>query len=100
MNVKMLRPLAAALVLASSHSAIAETLGEHPAVIVARTWSTRGIDPNTLIMRHPAVIVANPTSFIVPNPASSRLPAVSPAAKDKATRVQAPSGANAVSASN
>ena len=48
MNFKTLRPLAGALVFASlAHSAIAETLGEHPAVIVARTWSTRGIDPNT-----------------------------------------------------
>jgi hypothetical protein len=55
MNVATLRRLAAALVLASlAHSAIAETLGEHPAVIVARTWSTRGIDPNTFIVQHPA----------------------------------------------
>jgi hypothetical protein len=56
MNVKtLLRPIVAALVLASlAHSAIAETLGEHPAVIVARTWSNRGIDPNTFIVLHPA----------------------------------------------
>ena len=55
MNVKVLRTLAAALVLASlATSAIAETLGEHPAVIVAREWSTRGIDPNTFIVLHPA----------------------------------------------
>ena len=54
-NITTLRRLAAALVFASlAHSAIAETLGEHPAVIVARTWSTRGIDPNTFIVLHPA----------------------------------------------
>jgi hypothetical protein len=55
MNVKMLRRVAAVLVLAPlAHSAIAEGLGEHPAVIVARTWSTREIDPNTFIVLHPA----------------------------------------------
>jgi hypothetical protein len=55
MNVKTLRRLAATLVFGSlASSAIAETLGEHPAVIVARTWSTRGIDPNTFIVGHPA----------------------------------------------
>jgi hypothetical protein len=75
MNVKTLWPLAAALVLASlAQSAIAETLGEHPAVIVARTWSTRGIDPNTFIVLHPA---------------GPRFLAVSPTEKDNATREQA-----------
>lgn len=70
MNVKTLRRLAAALVFASvGHSAIAQTLGEHPAVIVARTWSTQGIDPNTFIVLHPA--------------APQHL-AVSPTEKDKA----------------
>ena len=55
MNIKTLRRLAAALALAPmAHSAIAEGLGEHPAVIVARTWSSRGIDPNTFIVLHPA----------------------------------------------
>jgi hypothetical protein len=55
MNLKPLRRLAAALVFASlAHSAIAQTLGEHPAVIVARTWNTQGIDPNTFIVLHPA----------------------------------------------
>jgi hypothetical protein len=65
MNVKTLPRLAAALVFASlAHSAIAETLGEHPAVIVARTWSTQGIDPNTFIVLHPAapkLLAASPT---------------------------------------
>jgi len=32
----------------------AEKLGEHPAVIVARNWSARGIDTNTFIVAHPA----------------------------------------------
>ena len=84
MNVKTLRPFVAALVLASlAHSAIAETLGEHPAVIVARTWSNRGIDPNTFIVLHPAA-----PQFL----------AASPTEKDRATREQASSAANAVSA--
>ncbi|MGH8286798.1 MAG: hypothetical protein ACRETT_13680 [Steroidobacteraceae bacterium] len=65
MGVKTIGPLAAALVLASlTHSAVAETLGEHPAVLVARTWSTRGIDPNTFIVAHPArlgLLAASPT---------------------------------------
>src|SRR5262245_20623093 len=30
------------------------TLGQHPAVLVAQNWSTRGIDPNTFIVAHPA----------------------------------------------
>ena len=64
MNVKTLWRLAAALVLASlAQSAIAETLGEHPAVIVARTWSTRGIDPNAFIVLHPAS-----PRFLAPSP--------------------------------
>src|SRR5688572_146076 len=55
MNVKSLRLLAAALAIGSiAESAIAETLGEHPAVLVSRTWSERGIDPNTFIVLHPA----------------------------------------------
>src|SRR5262245_17159449 len=95
MNVKTLRRLAAALVLGSlATSAIAEGLGEHPAVAVARTWDTRGIDPNTFIVlhpaaprflaesqtlgEHPAVIVArtwdtrgiDPNTFIVLHPAA------------------------------
>jgi hypothetical protein len=81
MNVKTLRPLVAALVLGSlAHSAIAETLGEHPAVIVARTWGTRGIDPNTFIVLHPAA-----PEFL----------AASPTEKGKATREQAPSAVSA-----
>ena len=55
MNIHTLRRLAIALVLGSlATSAIAEGLGEHPAVIVARTWNDRGIDPNTFIVLHPA----------------------------------------------
>jgi len=54
-NVKALRRLVAALVFGSlATSAIAEGLGEHPAVAVARTWDARGIDPNTFIVLHPA----------------------------------------------
>jgi hypothetical protein len=66
MNAKILSSLAAALVVTSlAHPVIAEPLGEHPAVLVARTWSSRGIDPNTFIVRHPAGPVwlnASPTA--------------------------------------
>ena len=62
MNAKTLRALAAALLVTSLPlPAIAESLGEHPAVLVARTWSSRGVDPNTLglvpntfVFLHPA----------------------------------------------
>jgi hypothetical protein len=55
MNAKVLNSLAAALVVTSFvPPAIAEPLGEHPAVVVARTWNNRGIDPNTFIVAHPA----------------------------------------------
>ncbi|MFL6604847.1 MAG: hypothetical protein ACJ8R9_26420 [Steroidobacteraceae bacterium] len=55
MNAKVLSSLATALVVTSFvPPAIAERLGEHPAVVVARTWNNRGIDPNTFIVAHPA----------------------------------------------
>ena len=55
MNTKVLSSLATALVVTSFvPPAIAEPLGEHPAVVVARTWNNRGIDPNTFIVAHPA----------------------------------------------
>lgn len=41
-----------------------EPLSEHPAVLVAQTWSTRGIDPSTFIVGHPAglqLLAASPT---------------------------------------
>lgn len=34
--------------------AIAGPLGDHPAALVARSWSSRGIDPNVFIVQHPA----------------------------------------------
>ena len=46
-------------------TAISERLGEHPAVVVAKNWNTRGIDPNTFIVAHPArlqLIAASPTA--------------------------------------
>jgi len=86
MNTKILGPLAAALVLTSlAHSAIAQSLGEHPAVLVARTWSNRGIDPNTFIVRHPA---------------GPRWVNASPTAKGKATRDPAPRTVKTASASS
>ena len=55
MNAKILPSLAAALVVTSlALPATAQSLGEHPAVLVARTWNSRGIDPNTFIVAHPA----------------------------------------------
>jgi hypothetical protein len=55
MSAKTIRSLAAALLLTSlAHPAIAESLGEHPAVVVARTWNSRGIDPDKFIVLHPA----------------------------------------------
>lgn len=35
-------------------TATSEKLGEHPAVVVAQSAGTRGIDPNTFIVAHPA----------------------------------------------
>jgi hypothetical protein len=79
MNVKTL--FATTLVFASlTLPAIAETLGEHPAVIVARTWTNRGIDPNTFIVLHPA---------------GQQLQFVSSTEKDKARLEQAQRTANA-----
>ena len=44
MNTQALSSLAAALVVTSFvPPAIAEPLGEHPAVVVARTWNNRAI---------------------------------------------------------
>ena len=55
MNTKVLSSIAAALVVTSFvPPAIAEPLGDHPAVLVARTWHNRGIDPNTFIVAPPA----------------------------------------------
>jgi hypothetical protein len=55
MNAKVLSSISAALVVASFvPPAIAEPLGEHPAVVVARTWNNRAIDTNTFIVAPPA----------------------------------------------
>jgi hypothetical protein len=63
----------AAALLSGSRTAVAESaritatsgkLDEHPAVLVAQTWNTRGIDHNTFIVGHPArlqLIAASPT---------------------------------------
>jgi hypothetical protein len=87
MNAKILRSLAAASVIASlAHPVLAESLGEHPAVLVARTWSTRAIDPNTFIVLHPAGPIwlnASPT-----------------AKENNATRNPPPRAAKTVSASS
>jgi hypothetical protein len=62
MNTKSARSLAAALIVTSLPlPAIAESLGEHPAVLVARAWDSRdvehntlGLIPNTFVFLHPA----------------------------------------------
>jgi hypothetical protein len=45
---------AAALLSGERIAAATKPTGDHPAVIVARQWSTRGIDPNQFIVGHPA----------------------------------------------
>jgi hypothetical protein len=57
-----------------------ETLGQHPAVLVAQQWSARGIDPNTFIVAHPARLT---------------LLAASETDQDRVARVQAQATANA-----
>jgi hypothetical protein len=45
-------------------TAIDASSGEHPAVLVARTYGARGIDPNQFIVMHPArlqLVDASPT---------------------------------------
>jgi hypothetical protein len=69
MNMKLSQSLATvALVVAGlAQPVVAETLGEHPAVLVQRAWSTRGIDPNTFIVAHPArlpLLAASPTAQV------------------------------------
>ena len=64
--MRVLQPLAAAalMVAALAQPVAAQTLGEHPAVLVSKNWSTRGIDPNTFIVAHPArltLLSASPT---------------------------------------
>ncbi|MGH8222439.1 MAG: hypothetical protein ACREQZ_05645 [Woeseiaceae bacterium] len=61
MNAKTLPALAAALLVTSLPlPAIADSPGEHPAVLVAATWSsavdpnTLGLVPNTFVFLHPA----------------------------------------------
>jgi hypothetical protein len=74
MNAKTLRALAAALLVASLPlPVIAESLGEHPAVLVARTWSSRVVDPNTLGLV--------PNTFVFLHPAG-------PVRVDKSPRVE------------
>jgi hypothetical protein len=31
-------------------------LGHHPAVLISKSWSSRGIDTNTLALSHPALL--------------------------------------------
>lgn len=46
--------------IADTHStptanAQARVLGHHPAVLVSKSWDSRGIDPNTIVLSHPAL---------------------------------------------
>jgi hypothetical protein len=87
MNVKVLTSLAAAVVVTSlAQPVIAESLGDHPAVLVSRAWSNRGIDPNTFIVQHPAGPVwvnASPkaTDKLTGDPASRMAKAASTTSK-------------------
>jgi hypothetical protein len=61
-----LQAVMGALVLGAvlAQPASADNLGQHPAVLVAQKWETRGIDPNTFIVLHPAgprLLAASPT---------------------------------------
>jgi hypothetical protein len=60
-------------------SQTSQTVGQHPAVLVAQKWRTRGIDPNTFIVAHPARLL---------------LLAGSEADEDRGTRVEARGAAN------
>lgn len=51
--------------------ASAESLGDHPAVLVAQSWSYRGIDPNTFIVLHPAGSLWGNTSIAATEDATS-----------------------------
>jgi hypothetical protein len=92
MNAKTLRSLAAALVVTSLPvAAIADSLSEHPAVLVARTWSSGGVDPSTL-----GII---PNSFIFLHPAGP-IWASATATENNATRDPLPRAAKTASASS
>lgn len=55
MNTKVLSSLSAVLIVSSFVSpAMAEPLGDHPAVVVARSWNNQAIDTNTFIVAPPA----------------------------------------------
>jgi hypothetical protein len=55
MNAKILTSISAALIVSSfAVPASAQALGDHPAVVVARTWNSRGIATNRFIPAPPA----------------------------------------------
>jgi hypothetical protein len=67
MNIKLSQSLAAVTLVAAglAQPVFAETLGEHPAVLVQKNWNNRGIDTNTFIVAHPArltLLAASPTA--------------------------------------
>jgi hypothetical protein len=66
-------------------SETSKTVGQHPAVLVAQKWSTRGIDPNTFIVAHPARL---------------QLLAASETDEDRVTRVDARGAENAGSSTS
>jgi hypothetical protein len=61
-----------------------EPVGQHPAVLVAQKWRTRGIDPNTFLVAHPARL---------------QLLAAAETDEDRVTRVDARAAENAGSTS-
>ena len=65
MNTRM-TAMMGALVLGAvlAQPVSADSLGQHPAVLVAQKWETRGIDPNTFLVLHPSgarLLPASPT---------------------------------------
>jgi hypothetical protein len=68
-----------ALVLGTvmAQPASADSLGQHPAVLVAQKWQTRAIDPNTFIVLHPAGLRLLPASPTFQVAAATREPTIS-----------------------
>lgn len=72
-------------------TAAREKLGVHPAVAVAQAWSTRGIDPNTFIVAHPARLQ------LIATPSSEQEPQLAQAKETQSTGVAQSRGVTGVS---
>ena len=85
MNTRFMAVVGAlALGAVLAQPASADRLGQHPTVLVAQQWQTRGIDPNTFIVLHPAgarLLAASPTVQVEeirePSPPAARAAKIS-----------------------